>query len=149
MFQISRSGPKVMLTAETVSMRMKQRIRMQKLLMARNILLQEDSLARRIYSQQLARGWPGLAREVSKICKEIGIDDINEKMSDKEVLKEAVFYHNYREMKEDMMKYRRLEEIRHHDFRCLPDYIAKEKSLEKVRLAYGVRTKMVTDIKQN
>ena len=149
MFQISRSGPKVMLTAETVSMRMKQRIWLQKLLTARNILMQEDSLARRIYSQQLARGWPGLAREVCEICKEIGIDDINEKMVEKDVIKEAVFYHNYREMKEDMMKCKKLEEIRHNDFRCLPDYIAKEKSVEKVRLAYRVRTKMVTDIKQN
>ena len=52
-------------------------------------------------------------------------------------------------MKDAMMKYRKLEEIRHNDFRGLPDYIAKEKSLEKVRLAYRVRTKMVADIKQN
>ena len=84
--------------------------------------------ARRIYSQQLARGWPGLAREVSKICKEIGIDDINEKMCDKEVVKEAVFYNNYSEMKDAVMKYRKLEEIRHNEF---PDYIANEKPLKK------------------
>ena len=52
-------------------------------------------------------------------------------------------------MKEDMMKCKKLEEVRHNDFRCLPEYIAKEKSLEKVRIAYRVRTKMVSDIKQN
>ena len=52
-------------------------------------------------------------------------------------------------MKEDMLKYKKLEEIRHNDFRCLPDYIVKEKSLDKVRLAYRIRTKMVTEIKQN
>ena len=50
----------------------------------------------------------------------LGIDDINEKLVEKEVIKEAVFYHNYREMKEDINKYKKLEEIRHTDFRCLP-----------------------------
>ena len=35
-----------------------------------------------------------------------------------------------------MEKSRKLEEIKHEDFRYLPDYIVKEKSIEKVRLAY-------------
>ena len=102
MFRISKSGPKIMLTAETNSMKMKQRIWLQKLMTARSILLQEDSLASQVYSQQLARGWPGLSREVSKICKQIGQKDLNEEIMDKEEIKEAVLYSNYKEMKEDM-----------------------------------------------
>ena len=108
LFRISKSGPKVMLTAETVSMKMKQRIWLQKLLTARSILLQEDSLAKQVYTEQLARGWPGLAREVNRICKEIGLKDINEVMSDKDEINEAVFYNNYKNVKEDMKSYKKL-----------------------------------------
>ena len=35
------------------------------------------------------------------------------------------------------------------DFRSLPDYIVKEKSLDKVRMAYRIRSKMVNNIKVN
>ena len=128
---------------------MKQRIWLKKLMTARSILCQDDSLARRVYDQQLAMGWPGLSAEVRNICKQVGLEDLNVVMQDKDVIKEAVFYHNYKEMKEDMAKYRKLEDIRHEDFRYLPDYIVKEKSLEKVRLAYRIRTKMVNDVKAN
>ena len=48
-----------------------------------------------------------------------------------------------------MEKSKKLEEIKHEDFRYLPDYIVKEKSIEKVRLAYRIRSKMVNDIKSN
>ena len=149
MFRISKTEPKVMLTAETLSMKMKQRIWLQKLLTARSILQQEDSMAKQVYTEQLARGWPGLAREVSRICKEIGLKDINEVMSDKDEINEAVFYNNYKNMKEDMKSYKKLEDIRNEDFRSLPDYILKEKSLDKVRMAYRIRCKMVNSIKVN
>ena len=63
-------------------------------------------LTRQVYDQQLAMGWPGLSAEVRKICKQVGLEDLNIVMQDKEVLKEAVFYHNYKETKEDMAKCR-------------------------------------------
>ena len=78
-----------------------------------------------------------------------GLTDINEVMSDKNEINEAVFYNNYKEIKEDMNSYRKLEDIRNEDFRSLPDYIIKDKSLDKVRMAYRIRTKMVNDIKVN
>ena len=83
------------------------------------------------------------------ICKQVGLEDLNVKMQDKDVIEEAVFYHNYSEMKEDMLKYKKLDQIRHQDFRNLPEYIVKEKSIEKVRLAYRIRTNMIKDIKTN
>ena len=49
--QVPRGGPKVMLRAETGSMKMKQRIQKQKLMLARKILLQKDSLANAIYEE--------------------------------------------------------------------------------------------------
>jgi hypothetical protein len=149
MFRVSKTGPKVMLTAETSSTRMKQRIWLQKLMTARSILCQEDSLARQVYDHQLAMGWPGLAAEVTRICDKVGIEDLNKVMLDKEKITEAVFYHDYKEKKEDMEKYKKLEDIKHEDFRYLPDYMLKEKSVDKVRLAYRIRSKMVNDIKSN
>ena len=149
MFRVSKTGPKVMLTAETSSTRMKQRIWLQKLMTARSILCQEDSLARQVYDHQLAMGWPGMAAEVTRICDKVGIEDLNKVMLDKEKITEAVLYHDYKEKKEDMEKYKKLEDIKHEDFRYLPDYMLKEKSVDKVRLAYRIRSKMVNDIKSN
>ena len=145
MFRVSKSGPKVMLTAETVSMRMKQRIWKEKLTTARSILLQDDSMAKQIYEQQLAMGWPGLAREVESICKNVGLDNLNTRMLCKEEIKEAIFYSNYKEMKEEMKRYKKMEDVQHEDFTKLPDYIMKEKSIDRVR----IRSKMVNDIKMN
>ena len=56
---------------------MKQRIWLMKMMTARSILSQEDSLARRVYDQQRAMGWPGLSAEVSDICKQVGLEDMN------------------------------------------------------------------------
>ena len=61
----------------------------------------------------------------------------------------GIFYHNYAEMKEAMEKYRKLEEVKNGDFTKLPEYFVKEKSIERVRMAYRIRSKMVTDIKMN
>jgi hypothetical protein len=36
--------------------------------------LGEDSLGGWVYMEQLARGWPGLAKEASDICEKLGIE---------------------------------------------------------------------------
>ena len=64
-------------------------------MMARKILSQERSLAKEIYTEQLKNDWPGLANEVKEICREIGIDNINEKEVTKEELDDAIYFHNY------------------------------------------------------
>ena len=53
MMQVSKSSPKVMLTAETSSIRMKERIWQMKLLTARNIMRNKESLAYQIYREQV------------------------------------------------------------------------------------------------
>ena len=69
--QVSKSSPKVMLNAETSSIRMKQRIWQIKLLTARNKLKNKESLAYEIYREPVDMGWPGLATEVVDICQKI------------------------------------------------------------------------------
>ena len=39
--------------------------------------LGEGTLAGSIYMEQVARGWPGLVREVAKIGKELRIENVN------------------------------------------------------------------------
>ena len=39
--------------------------------------LGKESLAHRVYQEQLAMGWPGLAPEVEDICKELKIENAN------------------------------------------------------------------------
>ena len=52
----------------------------QKVLLALHLRhLDEESLAARVYMEQLAMGWPVLACEVVQICRELNIEDVNTK----------------------------------------------------------------------
>ena len=101
------------------------------------------SQAQAIYQEQISRDWPGLSTEDKYICEAIGIEDVNLKEVDKEAMEEAIFFHSYREMKQELEKYSKLEDTKHNDFTKLPDYI-EEKCLEKCRLAFRIKLKMVT-----
>ena len=92
-----------MLRAETGSLRMRKRIQKQKLTLAKKISKEKESLAGAIYAEQVKMEWPGLAEEVSRICKEVGLGDINkdEALTKKEI-EEAIFYSNYKDMKEEL-----------------------------------------------
>ena len=72
-FQVPKGTPKVMLRADTNSLKMKQRIWLSKLMLARRILSQDNSLAKDIFKEQVSMGWPGLATEVKDICQKIGV----------------------------------------------------------------------------
>ena len=148
MMQVSKSSPKVMLTAETSSIRMKERIWQMKLLTARNIMRNKESLAYQIYREQVDMSWPGLAREVEEICQKIGLKNLNDEDSSKEEIKEAIFFRNYLDMKEDMEKYKKLEAIKNEDFREAQQYM-EFKSIDQARMAYRIRCKMVKSIKDN
>ena len=146
--QVPKGTAKVMLRAETGSMKMKQRIWKQKLMLAARIAGQEGSLANQIYMEQLEMGWPGLAREVEEICKKCGVPDMNKEMMDKDQIEEAVFYSSYKETKEEMNKYEKLKDIKNEDFRVEQEYL-KEKAMDTARMAFRIRTKMVKNIKMN
>ena len=105
-FQVPKGTPKVMLTAETLSLKMKQRIWLMKLQLAQKILCQEKSLAKAVYLEQLSRSWPGLSNEVKSICEAIGIENVNQKVVKKEAIEEAIFFHNYHEMKRELESFK-------------------------------------------
>ena len=148
MFQLPKGTPKVMMRAETLSLMMKQRIWKMKLLLARSILSKEGSLARAVYLEQVKNNWPGLANEVKEICRKIGIEDISDNIVEKETIEEAIFYNNYKEMKIDMQRYEKLEDVKDNDFTELPSYM-EWKNLEDIRTAFRIKSKMVRKIKMN
>ena len=51
-------------------------------------------------------------------------------------------------MKQDLQGYKKLEDIKDSDFTKLPEYM-EEKSLEKARMSFRIKSKMVQSIKMN
>ena len=109
---------------------------------------QERSLAKAIHEEQVEMGWPGLAKEVKEICKMLGVKDANKEMLEKEELEDAVFCHEYKEMKEEMSKCEKLKDVRNEDFRKEQEYM-EEKGMGNARMAFRIRTKMVNKVKAN
>ena len=56
---------------------------------------EEGGLAREMLQEQISRGWPGLAAEVTEICKAIGLKDACREDVEKEEINEAIYYHQY------------------------------------------------------
>ena len=102
----------------------------------------EDSLASNIYREQLDMSRPGLAAEVEDICTKVGQDNISEKESSKEEIKEALLYKNYVDMKASMERYKKLDDIKNKDFKYVQKY-EENKFLDNARMAYRICCKMV------
>ena len=75
-----------------------------------------------MYLEQLAMGCSGLSTEVAEICKEVGLENINEMTINNKEIQDDINYHNYGDMKEEMERYRKLEEVKHGDFTKLPEH---------------------------
>ena len=113
-------------------------------------LQQQDtsSLARRVYETQLRLGLPGLAKEVSNICNIIKIPDINFNNVKKEKIQEQLFYHHYKDMKEEIQNCKKMSQIKHKDFRKEQDYM-NDKSIDSSRTQLRVRLEMLETFKDN
>ena len=149
MFKVPDSTPKIGLIAETSTVRSKWRIWTQKLMFVRRLQQMNTSvLARQVYERQLRLGLPGLAREVSDICQLIKIPDINYFQVKKEMIEEGVFYHHYKDMKEQMEQSKKMEKIKHEDFRKEQNYL-DSRSLESCRTQLRVRLEMLETFKDN
>ena len=93
--EVGKGAPLAALAWETGVLNMKLRIWREKILMILHIRnLDENSLARKIYHEQVVKGWPGLAKETTEICKQLNIEDCNKtnlSMRDyKYILKQAI-----------------------------------------------------------
>ena len=76
--RVPKGTPKAALRSETGMLSMKVRVWKKKFMFIHHVRKLEDKdLAKKIWKQQVFNDWPGLAREVSGICNELGIDDAN------------------------------------------------------------------------
>ena len=78
MLKVPESCPKIALRSETDMIGMKWRVWQTKLMLLQRTKNQTRSLYRQVYEDGRAKGWPGLWREVSQICEQLGIPDIND-----------------------------------------------------------------------
>ena len=149
MLTVPESCPKIALRCETGMVGMKWRIWTAKIMLLLRIKSQDrSSLSRQVYEESCARGWPGLGEEVSQICKEIDLPDVNNVWVTKEEIQIAVRNHHYKDMKKELRDSKKLMDIKEEDFFEVQDYF-KEKSIGNTRMAFKVRTKMLTEIPAN
>ena len=82
----------------------------------------ESALLRKVYEESRTRGWPGLGEEVTDICKEIGIPDVNREAVNKSVIKEAIWKHHYADIKKELSTSKKLKDIKDDDFSEVQEY---------------------------
>ena len=146
---VPESCPKIALRCETRMLGMKWRIWLEKINLLVRIKNQaETSLSRQIYEECKERGWPGLGEEVAEICKEIGLPDVNDVAVSKSDIRQAIWDDHYQDLKRELEESRKLEDIKNDNFEKVQDYF-HEKSVEKSRMAFKVRSKMVPKIPGN
>ena len=76
--QVGQGAPLASLGWETGLLSMKLRIWKEKLMMVMHLRqLGEETLAKKVYTEQRNNGYPGLVKETTKICKELHIEDCN------------------------------------------------------------------------
>ena len=111
--------------------------------------LGKETLANQIYEEQRRSRFPGLAKEVSEMCSELGIEDVNnsviEKSKLKRILQSACEDKDERELKEKMIN--KTAELKKED--CKLKQYMKEKSLKQVRDTFRVRTNLVEGFRAN
>ena len=147
--KVPESCPKVALKSETKMLGMKWRIWEAKIFLLMRIRNHEtNALCRQIYDEGKSRGWPGLGQEVTDICTQLNIPDVNNTFVAKSVIKEAIFNHHYTEMKAEVNKMKKLEPIKGEDFRETQKYFM-DKSIENGRMSFQIRTQMLKDIPGN
>ena len=107
-----------------------------------------DALSRQVYEESKKQGWPGLGEEVTKICSDIRIPDLNSNVVTKEEIKDAIRNHHYIDMKEELSKSKKLSDIKNEDFTKVQSYF-NGKSVESTRMAFRIRSHMVPEIPGN
>ena len=92
----------------------------------------------------MRRGEKGHGQEVSRICQEVGLPDVNCVNVPKSEVKQAIFEHHYKDMVESVHNQTKLEVIRGEDLRHIQNCVD-----ENSRMVFKVRSQMVPDIPGN
>ena len=149
MLRVPDSCPKVALRSETKMIGMKYRIWQEKLLLMKRIQNQSlDVLSRKILEEQKSHDWPGLSKEVTTICEQIGLSDINDNDISVTMIKKAVLNHHYEGLKTQIGNSKKMMKHKEDDITDVQSYL-KGKSVDNARMAFRIRSEMVKDIRGN
>ena len=100
---------------------------------------EEGGLAREVLEEQLQMGWPGLAQEVTQICRSIHLPDASREDISKEDIQKAVHYDHIKSLKLEL-KGRKLQKMANSDVSTRREYTSW--SLPECRMAYRLETEM-------
>ena len=149
MLEVPESCPKIALRAETRMIGMKYRVWQSKLLLLKRIKRQsQTTLSRQILEEQQANKWPGLSAEVSNICSELGIPDLNNHDAPASHIKQAILHHHDKHMIEEIEKSKKMMKHKNENFSEVQKYM-QGKSMDNCRMAFRIRCELVNDIKGN
>ena len=117
MLTVPESCPKIALRSETGMLGMKWRIWTEKIMLLIRIKSQNmKTLSRQVYEECKAREWPGLGEEVTEICREIDISDVNEVVVSKEEIKDAIWNHHQSDIQMELNNSKKLNDVKDEDF---------------------------------
>ena len=136
------STPILALRALTGLLGFKWRIWQEKVLLVVAIKKAEGTLAKLVMEEQLLMGWPGLCQEVSTICNTISLPEICQEDVDKSEVREAVIWHHYKVLKEEMEPLKKLQELVKEDLRKPQDFLSSG-NLDQCRMAMRLRMVML------
>ena len=80
--------------------------------------------------------------EVEEICLELGIPDSNEHIISVGEIKKAILDHHDRHLVEEVAKSKKMSQHKQDNFKQVQEYM-KEKSVDKCRLTFRIRSEMV------
>ena len=110
------------------------------------ICLDEETLANKIYREQMSNNWPGLAKETEDICTKLGIESVHATRLDaktyRKVVTEAVHEENKRRLLKAAENKTKCENMTKEDY-GKKEYL-KEKSIKDSRAQYKARYKMTS-----
>ena len=143
-----RSCPRPALCWDTTTLLMDVRVKKAKLALLHHVQsLEDDCLAKEIYSEQLSAGWPGLVTECRDIIKEWDIPDIinqDQHISSKEwkrIIRQEAKIQNEKMLLEDISKKSKLSEMINETYELKP-YLSEMK-MNDARLNFALRSRMV------
>ena len=86
--QVGPGTPLVALLWDSGALNMSLRVKIEKILLVFHIRsLSKETLANKIYLEQITQNWPGLAAETKQICEELQIEDCNATTQEKDQYK--------------------------------------------------------------
>ena len=137
------STPRLATRALSGLLGMKWRIWKEKINLVKAIKkLEDNTLAKEVYNDQLEYELPGLVKEVKKICRELSIPDVTEHEVTKEEINDAIEIHHLKNLKEEMGDKEKYKEIKNQDLRK-PQTFMKDMNLEQCAIAMQVKCFMI------